>query len=248
MRKKTEGLIISILCAFLIISCCGSENTFAQKKELPIYCVDTNEKKIALTIDVNWADDEHLDEILNILKEKDIKATFFIIGSWVNYAPENAEKLKRINESGHEIGNHSYSHPDYTKISSDKMISEIKKTNEIIKNTTGVMPKYFRFPSGAYNNAAVNNIKVNGYIPIQWDVDSLDWTSTSAEAEYDRVTKKVKSGSIILYHNNGKFTTKSMSRVIDTLKNDNYKFVTIDELLIKENYYVDNEGRQKIIY
>lgn len=245
--KRNIGLILIALFLILLIGNVGLKPTIADKKENPIYNVDTKEKKVALTFDVNWAEKDYLEDILKILKEKNVKATFFVMGGWVNYSEENSEKLKKIYADGHEIGNHSYIHPDYTKISSDRMIQEIEKTNETIKNIIGIKPKYFRFPSGAYNSNAVNVLRSNKYTPIQWDVDSIDWKGKSEQFEYDRVINRAKEGSIILYHNNGKYTTKSLPRIIDKLKSEGFQFVKIDDLVVKGNYYIDMDGKQKLI-
>ncbi|GKX66074.1 polysaccharide deacetylase family protein [Inconstantimicrobium mannanitabidum] len=245
--KRNIGILLVALFLLLVIGKLGVISTIVEKKENPIYCVDTDEKKVAITFDVNWAETDYLDDILKILKDKNVKATFFVMGGWVNYSQENQEKLKRIYEGGHEIGNHSYMHPDFKKISNTRMIEEIQKTNDIVKKVVGVTPKYFRFPSGSYNSNAVVTLRNNKYTPIQWDVDSIDWKNKSEQFEYDRIIKKAKSGSIILYHNNGKYTTKSLPRVIDKLKSDGYNFVRIDDLVFKGNYYIDVDGKQKII-
>lgn len=253
MKRKFELITLILLCIAIMIEStyvmtrAVSSQSNTQNNSLPIYSVETDEKKVAITVDVNWADDDKLDKILEVLKENDIKATFFVIGGWINYEPDNVEKLKRIYESGNQIGNHSYIHPDYKKIDDNKMIEEIEKTNKAINDVVGVTPKYFRFPSGSYSSHAVDVVVKNGYIPIQWDVDSIDWKNISAQNEYDRVMKRVKNGSIILYHNNGKYSDKSMEMVIKELKKQGYTFVTIDELVKKDNYYIDNNVRQMSI-
>ena len=142
-------------------------------EEEPIYCVDTNEKVVSLTFDVNWTEKDNLDVILNILNKYNVKGTFFIMGGWVNFSEDNVNKLKSIKEGGHEIGNHSYKHPSFTKISADKIKEEIEKTNDIIEKYTGEKPKLFRFPSGDYNKDAFLKVRNLGYMAIQWDVDSI---------------------------------------------------------------------------
>ena len=104
----------------------------------------------------------------------------------------------KIDERGHEIGNHSYIHPSFTKISHERMADEIKKTEDIIYDATGRKTKLFRFPSGDYNEDALEYVRSLGYNVIQWDVDSVDWKEAGAEVEYNRVMKNIKEGSIIL--------------------------------------------------
>ena len=165
------------------------------------------------------------------------------MGGWVNYSEDNVNKLKAIKEGGHEIGNHSYKHPSFTKIGADKMKEEIEKTNDIIEKYTGEKPKLFRFPSGDYNKDAFLKVRNLGYMTIQWDVDSVDWKELSAETEYNRVMKNVKPGSIILFHN-AKYTPYNLDRIIKELKDKGYEFKTVGEMIYLEDYSVDNQGIQ----
>ena len=206
--------------------------------------VSTEEKEVALTFDINWAEEDHLDEILQILKKYDAKGTFFIMGGWVNYTDDNKEKLKNIYNDGHEIGNHSYIHPNFVNISEQRMNDELKKTEDIIYQTIGYNTKLFRFPSGSYNEKALNYVMSKGYKCIQWDVDSVDWKQAGADVEYNRVMKNVKEGSILLFHNNAKYTPENLDRIINKLTGEGYKFLTVSELVYDDNYYIDENGVQ----
>lgn len=210
----------------------------------PIYRVNTEEKKLALTFDINWAEKEELFNILEVLDKYNVKATFFIMGGWVNYSEENRDKLIKIKEGGHEIGNHSYKHPMFSKVSEERMKEEIDKTNKIIEETVGEKVKLFRFPSGDYNEKSSEFIAKQGMISIQWDVDSVDWKQTSAEEEYNRVMKKVSPGSILLFHNNAKYTPGNLDRIIKELQEDGYNFVTVGEMIYYNDYYIDDKGEQ----
>ena len=236
-------LLIMIMISSMILSKTVETNSNVGEKK-PIFRVDTEDKKIALTFDVNWAEDEHIYEILDILNKYDVKATFFIMGKWVNYPEENREKLIKISENGHEIGNHSYVHPSFSKISEERILEELKKTDEIIYDAIGVKPKLFRFPSGDYNERASNYVTNNGYKCIQWDCDSVDWKQVSEESEYKRIIDKVKPGSILLFHNNAKYTPKNLEKLIPKLKEDGYEFTTVGQLIYYENYYIDDNGEQ----
>jgi polysaccharide deacetylase family sporulation protein PdaB len=212
--------------------------------ELPIYSVNRDEKVIAISFDINWAEKDYLSSILDILDKYNVKATFFIMGGWVNYSDENLTKLKLIHERGHEIGNHSYKHPMFSSISESRMLEELRKTNETIDNAIGEKPKLFRFPSGDYNKNACKIVREAGYIPIQWDADSVDWKEQGAVIEYNKVKKNVKSGSIVLFHNNAKYTPENLDRILKELKDEGYNIETVGQLILYENYYIDENGIQ----
>lgn len=212
-----------------------------------IYRVDTENKKISFTFDVNWADEEYLYKILDILDKYNVKATFFVMGRWIVYPEnENIDKLKEIYKRGHEIGNHSYSHADFKTINEQKMIKEIKDAEKVIKETIGVKTELFRFPSGHYNQNGVKVANSLGYKSIQWDVDSIDWKQLGLEREYLRVINHVKPGSIVLFHNNGKYTADNLNRLIPELQGKGYEFVPVGQLIYKDGFYIDNEGVQRL--
>ena len=198
-------------------------------KQLPIYSVNTDKKKIAISFDAAWGA-EYTDEILDILKQKNVKATFFLVGFWVDHYPD---KVELIAQQGHEIGNHSTNHPHMSKCSKDEIMSEIKTTQDKIEKLAGDRSvKLFRPPFGDYNDLLILTLREMGYYPIQWDV-------------IKRVTTKARNGSIVLFHNNAKYTTQALPVIIDTLIQEGYEFVPISELIYKDNYTIDHTGRQK---
>ncbi|AOR23994.2 polysaccharide deacetylase family protein [Clostridium taeniosporum] len=238
-------LLLIIIVIFISIESKKNVNAISVNlDEHPIYSVDTEEKAISLTFDINWAEKDNLKSILQILDKYNVKGTFFIMGGWVNHSSDNVKKLKEINEGGHEIGNHSYKHPDFIKINETKLEEELKKTDEIIENNIGKKPKLFRFPSGSYNKQAVQRVKTLGYIPIQWNVDSVDWRERGQEKEYSRVMKGVAPGAILLFHNNAKYTPANLERIIKELKSQGYEFKTIGDLIYSKEYYIDENGIQ----
>lgn len=245
-KTKIINLVLLVFVIILYTFIGETQSVNVEKRKQPIYRVDTDDKKIAITFDINWAENEYLYEILDILDKNNIKATFFIMGKWINYPEENLEKFKEINKRGHELGNHSYSHADFTRISESKMIDEIKKSEEIIQKVIGTKINLFRFPSGAYTGTAVKVVESLGYKGIQWDVDSVDWKELGLKKEYNRVIKNVKPGSIILFHNNGKYTPANLEMLIPELKSQGYKFVTVSDLIYKDNYEIDNDGVQRL--
>ena len=239
-------VIISVVIILLLITFLGiylskrNNSVFNTSNKLPIYSVETNEKKIAITFDSTWGEN-NTNEILKILKKYDAKATFFLIGRWVEDFSNDA---KAINDYGHEIGNHSYKHSDFTKVSKESMIREIREGDEAIKKITGSTPKLFRVPNGAYNNIAIDTINSSNHICIQWDADSIDWKNQGDEIEYNRVINKIKPGSIILFHNGAKYTPKTLERVLSKLSNEGYRFITVSDLIYKDNYIIDINGKQ----
>ncbi len=212
------------------------------RKELPIYSVDTEEKKIAISFDAAWGS-EKTEEILDILDQYKIKTTFFLVGFWVDKYPD---KVKMIAERGHEIGNHSTTHPYMTKLSRDQMKMELETTTKKIKALTKQNIILFRPPYGDYNDLLINTCREEGYYVIQWDVDSLDWKEYGTDHMVNRVTNNVGPGSIVLFHNNAKYITQALPKILDKLISDGYNVVPISHLIYKENFSIDHTGRQKI--
>lgn len=218
-----------------------TKGTFlGEQRKLPIYNVDTKEKKIAISFDASWGDDK-TDQILKILDKYNAKATFFVVGAWVDQYPD---KLKTIYEKGHEIGNHSNKHPMMPTISKEKMIKEIDTTDAKIMSITGKETTLFRCPSGEYNNLVIETVEATNHYCIQWDADSIDWKEQGAEIEYNRIIKKAKPGSILLFHNNAKYTPENLSKILQYFKNQGYTFVKVSDLIYKKNYYIDQAGKQ----
>jgi peptidoglycan-N-acetylglucosamine deacetylase len=209
-------------------------------KKLPIYSVDTKDKKIALTFDVSWGDD-NTSKLLDILDKYKIKATFFLVGGWID---DNEVLVKEMVNRGHELGNHTNKHPDMNKISKEKLMEEIMTCDSKILSATGVSTKLFRFPEGAYNDLVLNTVEGTGHYSVQWDVDSIDWKENGASIEYNRVINKTKPGSILLFHNNARYTPRTLPQIIEKLQNEGYDFVKVSDLIYKDNYYLDASGRQ----
>ncbi|MFD3156096.1 polysaccharide deacetylase family sporulation protein PdaB [Haloimpatiens sp. FM7330] len=243
IQKRTTVISIIAAVILILVFCYTTKDRavfFMQKRKLPIYCVNTNDKKIAISFDASWGADK-TDKILEVLDKYDIKATFFLVGGWVD---EHPDKVKEMHKRGHEIGNHSNRHPNMTKISREKIIKEIEITDSKIMKLTDEMPKLFRCPEGAYNDLVIKTVEDTNHYCIQWDVDSIDWKGQGADLEYNRVIKKTKPGSIILFHNDAKYTPENLPRVIENLKSKGYEFVKISELIYKDNYRIDNAGKQ----
>lgn len=219
-----------------------STSSTVGSRELPIYCVDTTENKVALSFDAAWGN-EDTSKILDILSKHQVKVTFFMTGGWVESYPED---VKAIYEAGHDLGNHSQSHPDMTTLSTDQMAEELLSVHNKVKELTGYDMFLFRPPYGAYNNQVVTTAKENGYYAIQWDVDSLDWKDYGVNAIIDTVCnhKHLGNGSIILCHNGAQYTADALDALITTLQEKGYEIVPISQLIYRDNYHMDHEGRQ----
>lgn len=241
-KKVTIALIILtslmfILSGFNLVT----KGTFVSTtKKMPIYSVDTQDKKVAITFDASWGSD-NTESILNTLDKYNVKATFFLVGEWCDDYPD---KVKAIAKRGHEIGNHSNKHVSFTTISKDKIITEVEAANAKILRLTGETPKLFRFPEGLYNDLALETVESSGLMSVQWDVDSVDWKAYGADKEYDKVVKNVKPGSIVLFHNDAKYTPETLPKIIESLQDQGYEFVKISDLIMRDRYYIDNNGKQ----
>jgi len=240
-------LVILVVSVSLIYNYAGYDrilNVFRNNsRELPIYCVDTPEKKVAISFDAAWGAD-YTESLLKILKNYDVKTTFFLVGFWVDKYPE---MVKRIDEEGHEIGNHSSRHPHMSKLSKEQIIEELAKTSEKIEAITHKKVTLFRPPFGDYNNRLIETSRAMGIQVIQWDVDSLDYKDYGADAIVKRVLSKVKNGSIVLFHNNATYTANALPIILENLQKEGYKIVPVSELIYKENYYIDHTGMQKLL-
>lgn len=211
-------------------------------RQIPIYCVDTDEPKVAITFDAAWGNEE-TDKLLEVLDECDVKATFFMTGTWVEKYPDS---VKKIVESGHEAANHSLSHSDPVNLSGEQLVEELMTAHNKVKELTGVEMKLYRPPYGSYTNESVLTCIENGYYCIQWDVDSLDWKDYGVDSIVKTVLnhKHLGNGSIILMHNGSKYTADALEAVICGLQAKGYEIVKVSELIYKDNYEIDHEGRQ----
>lgn len=247
VKKKTLAAIltaailltVSVTAGFIAFG--GAEGAFAKTRKLPIYRVETEEKKIAISFDCAWGT-EYTDSLLNTMAEKEVISTFFCVEFWTE---KHGDYVKKISDMGHDLGTHSATHPYMSKLDKATVKKELSTSKEAIEKITGKPVNVFRPPYGDYNDTLVETAKEQGLYTIQWDVDSLDWKNLSAKEIYNRVVPKVKNGSIVLFHNNGLHTAEALPDIIDALKNAGYEFVTIYDLIYKDNYIMGADGTQK---
>ena len=217
-----------------------AEPTSSEARIIPIYSVERADNKIAVTFDCAWGSSD-IDSILKTLKNHNCKATFFVLGTW---AEKNPDAMQKIVADGHEIGNHSYNHENYAALSKEKMAADMKKANDAIYKSCGIVPALFRAPSGDYNNAVIETCRSGEMEYIQWSLDSLDWRGLNCEQMMERIIPKAKSGDIILFHNDTAHTEKSLDSILNNLEKKGFSFLKVSDLIYKENYTTDHTGRQ----
>jgi peptidoglycan/xylan/chitin deacetylase (PgdA/CDA1 family) len=195
-----------------------------------IYSGNSSIKQIALTCDCDGLNYDHTHEILDVLKKHQIKATFFLSGLWVKKYPETA---RRIASEGHEIGNHSYEHPDLRQRSYTEIKRSIKRAEETIKEITGINPRpLFRAPYGYQDNKVLKAVNDVGYnYSFLWSIDTCDYMQPPSKDIVQTIFENVRRGHIILMHGHGKNTAVAIDFAIETLKTFDFKFITVSELL-----------------
>ena len=211
-------------------------------RELPIYCVETEKKQVALSFDAAWGN-EDTSRILDILKKHNVKVTFFMTGGWVESYPED---VRAILADGHDLGNHSENHKNMSELSDEACQEEIQKVHTKVQELTGYEMCLFRPPYGDYDNHVIKNVQKCGYYPIQWSIDSLDWKDYGADDIVKRVVEsdKLNNGAIILMHNGAKYTADALDAVITGLQDKGYELVPISELIYKDKYHMKADGTQ----
>ena len=244
--KKTMLASIAVLLIFFAVFFLNSTVLsvgsvyFTTAKKLPIYSVQTDENKVAISFDAAWGADK-TQEIMNICDSYNVKATFFLVGFWIQKYPE---MVKEIYNRGFEIGIHSNTHPDMTKLSKPEIREELTINLKLIEDLTGFRPKLFRPPYGYYNNNLIDVCESLGLSCIEWSVDSLDWKGLSASDISARITSKSQNGSIILCHNNSDNILPALKMVLEYFKCNKTQVVPIGDLIYYENFTINNQGTQ----
>lgn len=192
----------------------------------PIYRGHPEKPMVALTINVAWGN-EYLSSILATLKKHNVHATFFLEGRW---AKENPDLVKMIDDGGHEIGNHSFSHPDMSTLDSRKIRKELADTNEIIQATIGKTPTLFAPPSGSYRDETISIADSLNMKTIMWTVDTIDWRNPPVSTLLQRVLKQIHNGAIILAHPT-ESTSLALDQLLSKIMEKGYKIGTVSNLL-----------------
>lgn len=233
-------ILVFFTLGFLMGNKYGEAIPVLNQRLVPIYKVARDDKLIAITLDGTWGAN-YTEEILQILQEHNVKITFFFAGYWLEKYPD---LVRKIAAEGHEIGNHSYTHPHFNQLSKEKIREELESTSDLIEKLIGKRPVFFRPPFGEYNNNVIRAANELGYQVIQWSIDSLDWMEPGVDKIVQRVLQ-AESGDIILMHNNAPETPAALRQLIPLFRERGYKIVPLSELVYKDNYYIEpHSGRQ----
>lgn len=236
---------IVVLCTVITTSSIAGVFFGKSTRKVPVYSVamdEDDQKVIALTFDAAWGADK-TEKIIEILNEYGAKATFFLVGFWIDKYPD---EVKAISNNGFDIGNHSENHLNMPQLSRDKIFDEITSVNDKVKELTGQVPVYFRAPFGDYDNALMTCLEEKGMVGVQWSIDSLDWKGLSAKEIVERVVPTAKSGDIVLFHNNSDHVLDALPIVLEGLINKGFKFVPLSDLVATSGFTVDSKGVQHV--
>ena len=243
LRRQTLLLILFGIIVFvgaLLLLTGEIVSASSPTRQLPIYAVATDEKKIAITFDAAWTNQD-TDALIEILAKHNAKATFFIVGDWAKSFPES---VKAFYDAGHTIANHSDTHKAFSKCSKQEIKEEILNCNEKLEGIIGEKVTLLRAPSGDYTSQSIEVAKSLDMTTIQWDCDSLDYQGLTVDEIVNRVISRVANGSIVLFHNGVENTAPALDKVLTELEKQGYSFVSVNDLIYKEDYYLDHTGRQ----
>lgn len=227
---KRKGFYVILIffcsCCFIGISKETKETEREIQQKESVEESGVKEKpSIAITFD-DGPSGRYTGRLLDGLKERNVKASFFLIGE---NAKENPELVERIYKEGHLIGNHTYSHVQMTHLSEEAAVREIEKTDQVISAITGEHVAYMRPPFGAWQRELEVRMEV---LPVLWSVDPLDWTTENVDEIVSKVVTEVEEGDIILLHDCYASSVEAALRIVDILQKEGYEFVTVDRLLI----------------
>jgi probable sporulation protein (polysaccharide deacetylase family) len=225
-RNVFANLLIAVMLIVLMgVSYFGGVlNVFSSGDYTVYYHGLLENKSVSLMINVYWGD-EYLEPMLDILKEHEVKTTFFVGGMW---ASKNNEMLKRMIEDGHELGNHGFYHKDHKTLSLEKNQEEIYNTHQLIKSITGVEMKLFAPPSGAFSQTTLNVAKNLGYHTVMWTKDTIDWKEKNSQVIFNRAVKNASGGDLILMHPT-EATLATLEKIIEYFKDKSLNLTTVSK-------------------
>lgn len=223
-KSWTKILCLDLMLCLLLFCAYGARKAEHEAEVLCNADVKAEYKKIALTFD-DGPHPYYTEELLDGLKERGAHATFFVTGEHAKLHPD---VLKRMQEEGHLIGNHTYSHIQLTSKNREKFKQELIDTNAVIQEITGEEVEYVRPPYGSWDKSFEKELNM---FPVLWTVDPLDWCSSNVSCITERVVSKVKENDIILMHDYFDTSVTAALKVIDRLAEEGYTFVTVEEIL-----------------
>ena len=245
LTKRSLALSLAVLIgasfAFYGAAKGASYAVSLSQKKVPIYKVETTEKKVAVTFDAAWSADDTA-KIIEILNKYNAKATFFAVGSFVE---KNPDEVRALFEAGNEIANHSDTHAAFSSLDRDGIKKEIENCNKKIEQITNQKCTLVRAPSGDYTNASIEVADEMNMKMIQWSLDSLDWKGLSSDDMAEKIITNAENGDIILFHNGIENTPAALEKVLSVLQEEGYSFVTVSDLIYPDNYEISFDGTQK---
>ncbi len=234
------ALVLAVAAIFAFVYSPRVVGAAVTERELPVYSVERDGKFVSLSFDAAWGN-EDTQMLIDILAKYGVRATFFVVGEWVDKYPES---VKALHDAGHEVMNHSDAHPHMAKLTAKQIIDEVNRCSDKIEAVIGVRPTLFRCPYGEYDDNVIGTVNGMGLTTVQWDTDSLDWKKLTAGEIYKRVSSKVQPGSIVLFHNAGLHTPEALPSIIEYLLAEGYTIVPVSEILLTGDTYIDHAGRQ----
>ena len=252
LKKRLEKLLVfrSVPIAALVVlfAVYAGMNTdmgvmaAATTRELPVYNVKTDEKVVAISFDAAWGR-ANTEGILDILDRYGVKTTFFLVGFWAEAHPDLVAELVA---RGHEIGNHSATHPHMAQQTAAQIREELRTTSDLVKSITGKPTTLFRPPYGEYNDTVVRVSREEGYECVQWNVDSLDWKNISAQDMIYRCTKNLSPGDIVLFHNYSKYILDALPAILEYYQQAGYNIIPVSQILLQGETWIDHAGTQHL--
>ena len=233
-------MLAAVVLIFWAVNTPAVVGVSASKRELPVYCVQQDEKIVALSFDAAWGN-EDTQTLIDILEQYGVNTTFFVVGDWADRYPESVQALA---EAGNEVMNHSSSHAHFSTLSTNEINADISACNDKIEAITGARPTLFRCPYGEYDDHVIKAVNALGMTAVQWDVDSLDWKGISADQITRRVLDRVQPGSIVLFHNAAEHTPEALPKILESLLSDGYRVVPVSQILLDGDCFIDSTGRQ----
>ena len=248
-KQKIYSYLVAlstVVALFIIAATLGNKTgeliqTMSHSKLVPIYNVQTDEPKVAFTMNCAWNADD-IDSILATLEKHKVHITFFMVGDWVDKYPE---AVKKIADAGHEIANHSDGHKHVNELSLEENEKVFYVDSDKIKKITGKPTNLYRGPYGEYNNTVIQAAENQKHVTIQWSLDTLDYNGLTGDEMWKRLDDKLTSGDIILSHNGTDHTADSLDMLLTNIEKKGFKVVTVSDLIYKDNYMIDSNGTQK---
>lgn len=239
--KLGLGLCLAAVCTAYTAGLNQPATTVvAQKRELPVYSVERDDKVVSISFDASWGADKTI-SILDILDQYGVKTTFFLVGGWVDKYPD---MVKEIFVRGHEIGNHSNTHPQMSKLGDEGIREELRMMSDKVEKLTGVRPTLFRPPYGDYNDRVIQVARAEGYEAVQWSIDSLDWKDRGTQDIIKRCTYKVENGDIVLFHNDSNDIVNALPTVIQHYQGLGFTIIPVGQIVLDGDYTIDVQGKQ----